>query len=201
MNGYFNFIRNSLFLFLLFFIGGCGEVINEKLNNKNNYFDLKGLLETQILLLDSLQPNLSKVTVIDGLEESQTLHLDSAGWAREMEIFFEADINEPILKDAYELEEKDLGDSLTLMSYEAIDKKNAEIEFLKVFYPKNEDLPSHITAVFTEKNALYDSKRSLELNFKSDNDLHVLSGYSIEGIQKMLLKDTIYYKVRVKNLF
>lgn len=200
MNRLLKLVNNSVLLIFLLFLAGCQEIENDRFTNTKNYFDLKGLLEAQILLLDSLQPSVSKVTSIDGVKESQTLHLDSAAWAKEMEIFFEADINDPILKDAYDLEKKELGDSLTLMSYEAIDKESAEIEFLKVFYSQKHDVPSHITAVFTEKNSLYDSKRSLKLDFQYKNNLNVLSGYSIDGIQKMLLKDTIHYKVRVKNL-
>jgi hypothetical protein len=169
--------------------------------SEKQYFDLNGLLKNQIILLDSLRPEVSKITLIDGVEEAQNTKFDSTDWLREMEIFFEVDINEPILRDAYELEEKNIGDSIRLLSYQALDKENLEIEFLNVYYPKNEELPSQISAVFTEKNALYDSKRSLQLNFDNTRGLHVLRGYSIQGIQKMLLKDTIFYEIKVSNTF
>jgi len=175
--------------------------VNENIRNTQQYFDLKGLLDEQIVLLDSLHPTLNKTTRIDGDEESLSLQLDSSGWAREMEIFFDVDINEPILRDAYLRKDENLGDSLRLESYEAKAGKNAEIEYLKIFYNRDSDVPQRITAVFTEKNALYDSKRLLKLEFDQRRDLNILSGYSIEGVQKMLLKDSIYYEIEVVNSF
>lgn len=179
---------------------GCQEVVNKKVQNTQQYFDLKGLLEEQVNLLDSLEPTVNKTTYIDGREENQSLHFDSSAWAREMEIFYEVDINDPILRDAYQLIEESIGDSLMVESYTSKDK-SAEIEFLKIFYPPEKDAPLYITAVFSEKNALYDSKRSLKLIFEKQQGLNVLKGYSIEGVQKMLLKDTIRYKIGIENNF
>lgn len=191
----------NLFIIIIVLFVGCREVVNENIRNTQQYFDLKGLLDEQIVLLDSLHPTLNKTTRIDGDEESLSLQLDSSGWAREMEIFFDVDINEPILRDAYLRKDENLGDSLRLESYEAKAGKNAEIEYLKIFYNRDSDVPQRITAVFTEKNALYDSKRLLKLEFDQRRDLNILSGYSIEGVQKMLLKDSIYYEIEVVNSF
>src|SRR5690606_5245227 len=131
-----------------------------------------GLLQRQIFLLDSLQPEVNKITLIDGIQESQSASFDSADWLREMEIFFEIDINEPILRDAYKIEERNVGDSIRLISYLALDTENLEIEFLDVYFPNANQFPSKISAVFKEKNALYDSKRSLQLSFINKEELH-----------------------------
>lgn len=194
------FSKRVLFLFILGALSSCENVQTQKMS-ENSYFDLNGLLQKQIILLDSLRPEVHKITVIDGVEEAQETKFDSTDWLREMEIFFEVDINEPILRDAYTLEEKNIGDSIRLLSYQALDKENLEIEFLNVYYTKEGELPSQISAVFTEKNALYDSKRSLQLDFDNIGGLHLLRGYNIQGIQKMLLKDTIFYEVKVSNTF
>lgn len=198
---YKRFFLGQILLLFLLIVGGCQEVVNKKIQNTHQYFDLKGLLEEQIYLLDSLEPTVTKTTNIDGMAERQSLHFDSTAWAREMEIFFEVDINDPILRDAYELVKENIGDSLNLESYVSKDIKNAEIEFLKIFYPPEKDIPLYITAVFSEKNALYNSKRSLKLVFERQQGLNILKGYSIEGVQKMLMKDTIFYKVQVENTF
>lgn len=192
--------KGVLSLLIFCTLSACENVQTQKMSEKP-YFDLNGLLQKQIILLDSLRPEVSKITLIDGVEEAQKTKFDSLDWLREMEIFFEVDINEPILRDAYKLEEKNIGDSIRLFSYQAVDKENLEIEFLDVYYPDDKELPSRISAVFTEKNALYGSKRSLQLNFGDIEGQHVLEGYSIKGIQKMLLKDTIFYEVEVNNSF
>lgn len=201
MNVYRNlFLKRVIFLLIFGALSSCENIQTRKMS-ENLYFDLNGLLQNQILLLDSLRPEVKKITVIDGVKEAQETKFDSTDWLREMEIFFEVDINEPILRGAYKLEEEIIGDSIRLLSYQALDKENLEIEFLNVYYPTDEERPSQISAVFTEKNALYDSKRSLQLNFDNKGGLHLLKSYNIQGIQKMLLKDTIYYEVKVSNSF
>ncbi len=195
------YLLKQLLVIALVASAGCSQVVQDKIQNTDQYFDLKGLLEEQIVLLDSLRPSVEKTTHIDDEQEMQSLQLDSAGWARELEIFFEADINDPILKDAYQLKEEVLGDSLRLTSYEAIALESAEIKFLKVFYLPEADLPRYITAAFSEKNALYNSNRLLRLEFEELEDKNVLMRYSIEGAQKMLLKDTILYRVQGENNF
>ncbi len=202
MSAYYRFhVLKKISILILVVFGGCREVVQDKIQNTNQYFDLKGLLEEQIILLDSLRPSVKKTTYIDAVEETQSFQLDSTGWAREMEIFFEVDINDPILKDAYQIKEKSHEDSLRSVLYEAKALDNTEIKFLEVIYLSETDIPRYIRAVFAEKNALYDSRRSLKLEFQKYKDLNILSGYSIEGAQKMLLKDTILYKVQVRNSF
>ena len=195
------YLLKKLSVIILIVLAGCSEVVQDKIQNTDQYFDLKGLLEGQIVLLDSLRPTLEKTTQIDDEREKQSLQPDSAGWARELEIFFEADINEPILRDAYQLKEEAPGDSLRIASYEASDLENAEIKFLKVYYLPEADRLRYITAAFSEKNALYSSDRLLKLEFEAFKDQTVLTRYSIEGTQKMLLKDTILYKVQGENNF
>lgn len=193
-------LTKSLALVLLI-ASGCREVVQDKIQNTDQYFDLRGLLEEQIILLDSLRPAITKTTNIDGVEETQAIQLDSTGWATELQIFFEADINDPILRDAYQLKEETQGDSMRSESFEVKTGQNTEIKILKIDYPSETNAPAQISAVFEEKNALYDAKRALELRFERYDGENILTGYSIIGAQKMLLKDTVFYKVQVENNF
>ena len=198
--------RKHLFIMVfLAFLGvasicGCKSEVGRKVERTNAYYDLKGLLDRQLVLLDSINPTAEKITVIDGNTQKQSIQLDSAGWKSEMQIFYSADINEPILKDAYEKTEE-ITDSLKVVNYEAKNGKNTEIERLTVFYNVKEDEPFRIAAVFKEKNALYDSKRLLQLFINNQTKPALLTGYEIEGLQKMLMKDTVFYKIVLNNEF
>jgi hypothetical protein len=46
-----------------------------------------------------------------------------------------------------------------------------------------------------EENELYFSSRSLVMNFESSPSGMILSSYSISGLQKLLLKDSVEYLI------
>lgn len=188
-----------LIVFITLLTAGCEAEVGRKVKKTNIYYDLAGLLGHQLYLLDSLGPNVEKLTTINGVQEVREVQLDSAGWARELSIFYEADINDPVLKDAYEVETI-TEDSLKTVIYRSLDKK-VKTHLLKIHYQENEDHPIYITAIVKENNILYTSQRTLKLNFSSIQRTPVLSSYFIDEKQKIILKDTNYYHVEGKNVF
>lgn len=190
-----------LFVLSVSSLSGCEGVVGNKVKNTGVYYDLVSLLDHQVVLLDALQPTVEKITVIDGNREVKAVQLDSAGWVRELEIFYGADINEPVLRDAYVREEGIAGDSLNVITYRALDSQKVKIDCLSVFYHHGEDSPAYVKALYKENNALYEAERILKLSFDDLQDPPVLRTYSIEGTQKMLMKDTISYKVEAKIVF
>jgi len=160
---------------------------------------LDGLLDRQVILLDSVKAKLSKKTVIDGEMDFRTMTLDSASWAKELEIFYKVDLNDPALRAAYSEQNQQVSDSLHVLRYDLKEGRSAEIHHLSVFYNQDKANPDSIIALFKETNALYNSQRKLKLYFSAGNGVHLLSKYNISGNQKMMMKDTISYSIEGIN--
>ncbi|MDQ3393465.1 MAG: hypothetical protein M3512_05055 [Bacteroidota bacterium] len=157
---------------------------------------MENLVSQQVQALNRTNPQIEKIASMNGVDEKIIKKLDSAGWASEIKIFLEADINKPRLIGNYDKEETIEGNARTVW-YHAINPKEVQIEYLKLLYEK-EKLAS-IESVFKEKNLLYKTRRSIQMNFKEDNQGGpILSDYLIIGQQKMILKDTINYKIVAK---
>lgn len=177
------------------FLGACDPGVERV---ETTYFNVDSLLNEQLQLLSNLNPTLNKLANIDGKTEERSLKLDSAGWAGELNIFYQSDINVPELIGSYE--KKILQDNETkIISYVALEPKNVGIEYLKLIYFSGELI--NIESLFTERNYLYLTRRKLSMDFEpgSNGDL-LLKRYIIDGKQKMILKDTIHYQIQT-NLF
>lgn len=184
-------INISLCWLLLCFACNPEEKVNLQ---KNEYFDLKGLIAEQINLLDSLNPTIQKEAIINGEAEVKTLQFDSAAWARELDLFIQADINKPNLRGSFEVNEENIPEQDTNVKiYAAKDQKAIGIEYLKV--TRQEGNLTRIETLYTETNALYNTFRKLELFFDTAGNGSRLSAYRVEGRQKMVLKDTVFYTI------
>ncbi len=182
---------SSLFMGIMCFSVACNPADTVELE-KNAYFDLKGMIADQVNLLDSLRPSLQKEAIIDGRKEDHLLQPDSAGWAREMEIFLLADINKPDLRGSYKIiesNEAETGNRVT--TYLAKEKKKLGIEYVKV--SRIGDELAKVEMLYTEENVLYQTFRKLEMHFEPGTKR--LFTYHIDGQQKMILKDTVSYAI------
>ncbi|CAN5455385.1 hypothetical protein BH23BAC1_BH23BAC1_02170 [soil metagenome] len=191
----FRIIRNILLLFYIF-LGACDP---EGQRSETNYFNIDSLLTEQLQVLNSLDPTLQKIANIDGKLEERSLKLDSAGWAGELNIFFQSDINEPELAGRYEKKIfQENGEKI--VSYVAREPKNVGIEYLKIIYSSGEI--RKIESLFTEKNYLYLTRRKLSMDFEpGTTGIPILKGYLIDGKQKMILKDTINYHIQTNLIY
>lgn len=195
-------LRNNSLLLLIFIslgIAGCEGEVGRKVKKSGAYYNLSALLDHQVYLLDSLNPTIEKVTEINGVREEKRLQLDSLGWTKELAIFYQADINDPVLKNTYEIETT-IEDGSKAIVYTTLDEKT-KIHYLKVLYKQNETQPFYITALFNERNVLYKAQRTLELSFNTDRAFPILDSYQVNEKQKILLKDTNFYYVKGKTVF
>lgn len=166
---------------------------------KMEYFDMEGLVGQQINILNELNPELKKIASINGVNEEQVSRFDSAGWASELNIFLEADINKPKLTGNYETKVFN-EDNKTIVLYKALDPGDVQVEFLKIIY--TDEKLSKIESQYIEKNMLYSTRRNLQMNFLTDKPGEpVLADYKIQGKQKMMMKDTIHYFIESSVLF
>ena len=161
----------------------------------NPYFDLKGLIDRQIYLLDSINPEVNMNAVISGEKESQTLRKDSADWAETLKLYAEADLNKPVLRGQYTVTDSSLQDSdLRLKIYQAKSGAEAEIPYMKVFYQDSLSEVRRVETYFLEENLLYSTQRNMSLEFDKKDGGVLLSAYSTTGKQKMIFRDSILYQ-------
>jgi len=156
------------------------------------YYPIDSVLMAQQKLLKEVNPQLKKTARVDQNQDTVTLRLDSAGWAQEMQIFSDITINKPALRDSY-LTDTVKTDTGRWIKYSAKEKQkeNVEIEFLHLFFD-SKDLLREVELFYKETSSLYNAKREMQLQF-SDNQR--ISGYRVNGYQKIVLKDTIQYQI------
>lgn len=121
---------------------------------------------------------------------------DSATWASELDIFSEIGmINKPINRGNYDIEEglSDPSSNLTVRTYLA--KRNLSIVYLKLYYQDNPSKLRKVDALYTQQNALMKTSRSLTLEFTDVYEKNILTSYSIDGMQKMFVGDSVTFKI------
>jgi len=158
------------------------------------YYDLKGELEQQIVLLSQQNPEVEITARIGEKEESERVQKDSTAWAEALKLFMDADLNKAVLRDQYVVEDSTATDSgLQIKLYRAKDKSSVDIPFMEVSF---EDSPEHVKAVkatFQEENLLYSTYRDMHLYFEKADEQLRLTEYVIQGKQKMILRDSVFY--------
>lgn len=190
--------RSLLYISAFVFIISC----ETKVVTTSNYLDIDSLINAQVKNLIAVKARVKKNA---GLEHvvNQSEHIpDSLGWANELDVFRQLDmINKPSYKDSYEILDrgKDINSNLTVRSYEPRknlsdkEREKLPVRLLK-FYYYQEHLKK-MEALFTEKNNLHYTTRIMNLEFDDRQGAGILSHYSIEGVQKMILTDTVRFRI------
>ena len=183
---------------LSFVLLSCSGVSDE--NEVKTYIDIKGLMKQQLLLLDSLNKSIIKTADINGSTETSVINPDSAGWGKELQIFMEADINKPVLKDQYTVEQG-LNDSLSNLLITRIlskDPADTKVDRIDLYYVGTGDDLRKLTINISEKSALFNSEKILQMEFSEMSDGIVLSNYSVRGMQKISMQDSIKYEYKAE---
>lgn len=186
-------------LILAMLMTAC-QGVEQNMENKleeTPYFDLKGMLDQQIALLNQLKPEVEVSASIGQETEKQTVQKDSSDWAEALKLFADTDINKPVLQGQYIVKDSTLtAEGLKATIYQAKDRDDAEIPYLKVFYKENSEHPSHIESMFREDNPLYSTYRNMRLRFEEVDGNLRLSEYESYGRQKMIFKDSVVYSTK-----
>lgn len=176
----------------------CVPEKNDKAKSVKLYYDIHGLIDEQVKLLDSISPSLYKKAVINGVEEiSQFVPEDSAAWSKELQIFKSADINKSILSDSYAITESSEVNVKTI-TYSSKYSESTLVDNLLIQIAENNNKLQKFHAHLNNKNELYASSKELEMYFINENGKHRIAGYSIAGSQKMISKDSAYYLIEAK---
>lgn len=158
------------------------------------YFDLKGIIEEQVALLDRLNPEVVITARIDDSTETQTIQKDSSAWAEALKLYSDADLNKPVLRDQYLVKDSVLeGQNLQAKIYHAKNKEEVEVPYMKVIYQDTTANVRSVEAIFREENPLYTTYRNMTLQFENTKGNLRLVQYATEGRQKMIFKDSVVY--------
>lgn len=173
----------------------CRPIEKNELEVTNKYYDINGLIDHQVKTLDSIGFFLLKNAAIDGVEESvQSSQPTFAAWTKELSIFKSADINKSMLAGSYDIIETKIAD-MEFLIYKSKTPESTQVDSLALSFLATEKYPLKIHACITSSNALFESEKHLDLNFKNVNKVNLLSTYKIEGWQKMISKDSTTYSI------
>lgn len=165
-------------------------------------FNIDSLVTQQINFLSLRKPTLSKVAVLGNVHDQLDYVPDSVGWSKELDIFRQLEsMNKPINKTKYLVDDGlyDPGSNLTVKVFTSLEP--LPVRSLRIFYDTDIQKPRKIEAVFIEENSLYESAKNLLLEFQQINNKNLLTNYSIDGGQKMILSDSVTFSVKGKIKF
>lgn len=161
----------------LLLLAACSQP--RQANRTNAYFDLKGFLDQQIAALNVEKPLVSK-TALAG-EQPETRQTRRVDWAKELELFGQADLNKPAYANSYFTEEI----SRTTTTYRLKSDEDLPVQYLEVIKDEKTGQPLKVKATLRTKNYLYESERTLSLTARNGR----LTGYEIEGFQQLFYGD------------
>ncbi len=165
----------------LIFLSSCQKLKPESVDIPE-YPDLRQLLLEQANLLDG--KSVEKTVSLDDESEFNQLIFDSAKWIGELDFLKEINPNQPEYVGSFEKAENDSEIKLTLL-----DTENGALKSLSYLLQENEF--QYIRASFHEDKDVYVHHREILMNFKNG----ILFTYKIDGYQKMLLKDTVWFGI------
>jgi hypothetical protein len=165
------------------------------------YFDFDSLVHTQLLKLGSSNVKLMKKTSLNGKKDSTNFVPDTTQWKHELDAFQQLDvINKPLFKNNYvQNDSEDDHSNLLVRSYSA--RIKSPVPLVKFFYQAGFKKLRRIEAVFAEGNVLYATSRKLTLDFDDQQGLFIIARYSVHGIQKMIMSDSVKFSIEGKLIF
>ena len=161
-------------------LSACNPEIKE--GQTKRYFDLKGLVETQIKTLNKQKLVVQKTILMSNKVENQSIN--TIDWAKELELFIQTDLNKPAFAQSYQVDSSLAGVKYTLKETEKLPVKYLTISKI------GEDTIK-VEALVSNENYLYETERHLKLAIKND----IVSDYQIEGFQKIIFGDKKAFKI------
>lgn len=168
------------------------------INTADSFYDINGLIDEQIKMLDSISPSIVKKATI-GAEEEMTKE-DPTTWSKEMNIFRSADINKPLLRDSYEVSNISAGNFETIL-YKSKRPDGTIVDELSIELIQGSQKPVKVIARLNSKNPLFNSVKTLEMYFQNIDGKQMLSKYKSQGWQKMISKDSTYYTIEAELVY
>ncbi|WP_149867239.1 hypothetical protein [Solirubrum puertoriconensis] len=150
------------------------------------YFDVVGLLDAQVKQLQQQGPILQKRVVLRN-NQPETSRLTAPNWANELQLFYQADINKPALRGAYQESATDSA-GLTRRIFRRRPEVDHPVTELTVLQAG--PVVRELTATVSQDNPLFFSGKQFRMRFGTDGSL---SSYEVRGQQKLVAFDTTRY--------
>jgi hypothetical protein len=164
-------------------------------DNQTGFFD--SLLVANKNFLVKSHAVLTKYALISGKQDTIYLKPDSVTWNNELDIFSQLDVfQKPAYRDAYVVEDrlKDSQSNLSVRQYKAT--RPVPVPLLRFYYYNQFRQLKKIEARYENVNSLYSTNRQLVMEFDQRAGKIVLTGYSLNGVQRMILSDSLNFSVR-----
>lgn len=168
-------------LLLLILVISCNS--ESKIQQSKKYFDLKGLIEKQIKILNAQKPIVEKSIMIADSAENQ--FVNTIDWAKELELFIQADLNKPAFVQSYQVDSFSMGVRYTLKNTEKLPVKYLNMRRI------GEDGIS-IEAFMSKDNYLYQTERTLKFFLRNSQ----IVDYQIDGFQKIIFGDKKVFRIK-----
>ncbi|TDE11717.1 hypothetical protein [Dyadobacter psychrotolerans] len=182
-----------IILCLPFTLLSCDDAEHKKDDQVKSFYDVRGFVEGQIILMNNERPEVSK-TVSMGDEKNQVSAKD-VDWKKELELFLQADINKPAYRLSYTTQKPD---SFTTIYAVKPGEQQLPVHYLKVIVDSINQAPTCISAVLKSENKLYQSEKNIELNCVVNNTGSRIVSYKITGYQKLATMDKNPFAVKAE---
>jgi hypothetical protein len=178
--------------FLAFILLSCQGNDSKKTKHNFGYPELSQLFTAQQQLLLKNSAGLQKRATLNKQTEEATILPNNVEWAKELSVFQELDLNKPsyigfIKKDSLPTSS---GYTITYTT----DKQTIAIKKLILNYNTAGTITS-LNADIIKANELSSTEKHLQATFSVTPTEAILQQYSIESIQKVVLKDELYTKI------
>jgi hypothetical protein len=178
-------------LLLLLVVTGCGSSGDRTgVSAPSHYFDLAGLVERQIDLLEREKPSVEKIVNMNG--KGDTVTTKAINWREELGFFLQADINKPSYDDSYLISSPDPQTEVYRL------KEGVVFPVREMLVKKEEDNGEvrEIVVQSTTKNRLFDTDRHLTLRFSGEGASLRLVSYQVLGTHKLAIGEGDHFEVR-----
>lgn len=162
----------------------------------SKYYDLDSLIVNQQKALLGMQATVVKQARIAQDSSASEFVPDSLSWSNELDVFKKASLNSPTLLGLYESTiRQDDKSNLQIKEYSPIPGEELEVSYLRIYYLNDISNIRKLEAEYNEDNPLYQSGRKLKMEFEDIKGEAMLSKYSVEGSQKMILQDLMTFNI------
>ncbi len=180
----------NIFILAIIFLSACSDLKMKPQATTHQYFDMASFMNTKIVDLEKTNSKVQKNISANGIQEN--ISTTTINWKQELALFAETDINKPVLKNMYLVNQ-----SNNAVEYTAIDKK-AKVQrlYVKGNEKENSKEPTEIQVSLIDENQLYQTQKELVITFEDGK----LTAYKIAGQQKILFKDLMVYEMNAKMM-
>jgi len=154
-------------------------------------YDLTAYLQQQKQRLQAEQPMLLK-SVQTGKQPTETIETGQVDWEDELAVFEQAALSKTALAEYYTRQEQVLPDGRIAVTYHKRPDAESMVRRLQLILTPGQKL-HQLQAQLQDKNWLFFTRRNVQL--EADPATGNISAYSVEGVQKLIIGDTLHYYI------